>query len=77
MAKVISLNYNMGVFRGQAFREEMVDGVFRGVAEVDDEKALAWFRARPDAFRIEDEPEDDFEDEEEAEKPIPRRRRRR
>jgi len=77
MAKVISLNYNLGVFRGQAFREEMVDGVFRGVAEVDDEEALAWFRARPDAFRIEDEPEDDSEDEEEAEKPIPRRRRRR
>lgn len=68
MAKVISLNYNMGVFRGQAFREESVDGVFRGVAEVDDKEALAWFRARPDAFRVEleeaveDKSDEDLED---------------
>lgn len=61
MARVISLNYNTGVFQGQAFHEERLDGVFRGVAEVDDEEALAWFRARPDAFRV--ELEEDVEDE--------------
>ena len=53
MARVVCLAYTAGEFAGVKFHEEVVDGVYVGVGETSDRKALAWFRARPGAFRVE------------------------
>ena len=59
MPRIICRTYSSGIFKGVTFTEQIVDGKHVGVAETDDEQALAWFRSRR-GFDV-DEPEPESE----------------